>query len=360
MSKQYPEYVLRLLAQARSLLQEDDYGQMDAAALCFEVLADYPELDEAADLVLEAFSDPWLIRDNRKAIGRHVDEWDDRPWQQRRRLALSFRYTSRWEGRHQQYDEFVDMDDVMPADVRDMLDEGRGQLLQDYLLGQSRGSEMAWPIFLEAFKRTAKPQAAMLWVGLLYAEQGYFAEAVDVLEMLLAQFPNSQDGRRLWAEVRWWRNYQDRIPWIPPRTSSHGRRYRQMMSQIDPELAAEPDVSDEPFEHIPPNVDNLPDDFAMPKPAQVDLIARVDEVLAGLPEERGWETAVDWSYLDKLESGDIDTSQFPEWAQYLLLEIDDPQQELFLKQYLLSYLSNPPLFDDSDEEDLDFLSDSST
>lgn len=355
MNEQYPEYVSRLLAQARALLQEDEFGQIDAAALCFEVLASFPELDEASELVLQAFSDPWLIRDNRKAIGRHVDEWDDRPWQQRRRLALSFRFTSRWEGRDRQLDESVDFDDVMPADVRDMLDEGRGQLLQDYLLGQSRGSEMAWPIFFEAFKRTAKPEAAMLWVGHLYADQGYFFEAVDVLEMLLAQFPNSQDGRRLWAEVRWWRNYQTRIPWIPPRGSSNGRRYRKLMSQIDPEFAANPDHFDASLAHIPPNTENLPDDFVLPQPVQAELISRVDEVLAGLDETVGWETAVDWSYLDKLENGDIDSSQFPEWAQYLLLEIDDPQQELFLKQYLLSYLSNPPLFED-EEDDLDSFS----
>ncbi|MCA9920188.1 MAG: hypothetical protein KC445_19655 [Anaerolineales bacterium] len=354
MAEEYPEYISQLLAEARALLQEDDYGQIDAAALCFKVLANFPALTEAAELALEAFSDPWLIRDNRKAIGRHVAEWDDRPWQQRRRLALSFRYTSRWDGRFRKYDESVDPDDVLPADVREMLDEGRSQLLQDYLLGQARGSEMAWPIFLEAFKRTAKPEAAMLWVGHLYADQGYFAESVDVLEMLLAKVPNSENGRRLWAEVRWWRDYQLRIPWIPPRTGSNGRRYRQMMSQVDPEFAAEPDVYDAPFAHIPPNEAHLPDDFTLPKPVQADLVARVDEVLAGLSEVRGWGTAVDWSYLDQLESGDIDTSQFPEWAQYLLLEIDDPQQELFLKQYLLSYLSNPPLFDDSDDED-DYL-----
>jgi tetratricopeptide (TPR) repeat protein len=306
-------------------------------------------------LVLEAFSDPWLIRDNRKAIGRHVDEWDDRPWQQRRRLALSFRYTSRWEGRYRQYDESIDSDDVLPQDVREMLEEGRGQLLQDYLLGQSRGSEMAWPIFLEVFKRAAKPETAMLWVGHLYADQGYFAEAVDVLEMLLAQFPRSEDGRRLWAEVRWWRDYQNHIPWIPPRTSTHGRRYRQMMAHIDPDFAANPDEYDAPFEHIPPNLDKLPDDFELPAPVQEELVARVDEVLAALPESDDWQTAVDWSYLDKLESGDMDTSQFPEWAQYLLLEIDDPQQELFLKQYLLSYLANPPLFDDIEEDDDDLF-----
>jgi tetratricopeptide (TPR) repeat protein len=344
MAEQYPEYVSQRLVKARALLQEDDYGQMDAAALCFEVLAHFPELKEAAELVLEAFSDPWLIRDNRKAVGRHVDEWDDRPWQQRRRLALSFRYTSRWEGRYRQYDESIENDHVIPQDVREMLEEGRGQLLQDYLLGQARGSEMAWPIFLEAFKRTAKPEVAMLWVGHLYADQGYFAESVDVLEMLLAQCPRSENGRRLWAEVRWWRDHQDRIPWIPPLASSHGRRYRQMMAHVDP------DSFDAPFEHIPPNLDKLPDDFELPALLQEDLIARVDEVLSALPEANGWQTAVDWSYLDKLENGDIDTSQFPEWAQYLLLEIDDPQQELFLKQYLLSYLSNPPLFDD-DEDD---------
>lgn len=41
----------------------------------------------------------------------------------------------------------------------------------------------------------------------------------------------------------------------------------------------------------------------------------------------------------------------PQWgAQYLPLEIDDPQQELFLKQYLLSYFSNPPIFDEDEGE----------
>jgi hypothetical protein len=351
MVEQYPEYISQRLAQARALLQDDEYGQLDAAALCFEVLAHFPELKEAAELVLEAFSDPWLIRDNRKAIGRHVDEWDDRSWQQRRRLALSFRYTSRWQGRSWQDNRSINRDDLIPEDVKKMLKEGRSQLLQDYLLGQSRGSEIAWAIFLESFRRTARPELAMLWVGNLYADQGYFAEAVDVLEMVLAQFPRLEDGRRLWAEVRWWRDYQDRIPWIPPRTSTHGHRYRQMMAQAGPKFTDDPESFEGTFEHIPPDLAKLPDDFILPNPVHEGLISRVDEVLAALPEEAGRQTAVDWSYLDKLNNGNIDTSQFPEWAQYLLLEIDDPQQELFLKQYFLSYLSNPPLFDEKDEDD---------
>ncbi|MCA9954800.1 MAG: hypothetical protein KC434_08790, partial [Anaerolineales bacterium] len=315
MNQQYPDDVSRLLAQARALLQEDDYGQLDAAALCFEVLANFPELKDAAELVLEAFSDPWLIRDNRKAIGRHVDEWDDRAWQQRRRLALSFRYTSRWEWEAPDGSVCLDLDEMIPDDVRDMLEEGRGQLLQDYLLGQLRGSEMAWSIFLEAVKRTAEPDRTLLWIGNLYADQGYFAEAVDVLEMLLAQFPEAENGRRLWAEVRWWCDYQDRIPWIPPRTQPNGRRYRQMMAQVDPAFAADPE-DNAPFEHTPPNMDKLPDDFVLPSPVQEGLIARVEEALAGLPDDVSWKTAVDWSYLDKLENGDIDATQFPEWAQY--------------------------------------------
>ena len=61
-----------------------------------------PLENEVTRLVLEAFSDPWLIRDYRKALGRLIDEWDDRPWQQRRRLALSYRYASRWEGQYRE------------------------------------------------------------------------------------------------------------------------------------------------------------------------------------------------------------------------------------------------------------------
>ena len=350
MTEQYPEYVSLRLAQARALLQEEEYGQMEAAALCFEVLAHFPGLKEAAELVLEAFSDPWLIRDNRKAIGRHVDEWDDRSWQQRRRLALSFRYTSRWEGRHYAPQQAIALDEALLSDVADMLDEGRRQLLQDYLLGQSRGSEMAWAIFQAAFKRTTKPAVVMLWVGHLYASQGYFAEATDVLEMLLTRYPQAENGRCLWAEVRWWRDYQERIPWIPPQVATHGQRYRKMMAQIDPEFAGAFDRYDSPKAHIPPNLEKLPDDIELPDPVRRELVSLVNETLAALPDELDEQTAVDWSYLDKLENGNIDISQFPEWAQYLLLEIDDPQQELFLKRYLLSYFSNPPLFDDEEND----------
>jgi len=45
--------------------------------------------DKPAPLVYQLFCDEWNIYDMRVAIQRQVDEWDDRPSEHRRRLALS-------------------------------------------------------------------------------------------------------------------------------------------------------------------------------------------------------------------------------------------------------------------------------
>src|SRR3989304_3104584 len=99
----YPDYVHQMFARARA---EGQWycGQPDAAALCFDILALFPECKEASDLVYELFCDEWTIYDNRVAIQQNIDEWDDRPWQQRRRLALSFRFMSRWVGWEREYE----------------------------------------------------------------------------------------------------------------------------------------------------------------------------------------------------------------------------------------------------------------
>lgn len=333
-SHDYPLYIHRWLAEAKQLAT-DDFGQPDAAARCFDILAEFPDHAEAAELVYEFFCHPDIIREQRKALSRLIDEWDDRPWQQRRRLALSFSTMSRWPGQHREYEEGVQ---VLPDDVAEMLEEGKGQLLQDYLLGQTKGSELAWPIFQEAIRRTSDPALAMLWVGELYAEQGFFAESVEVLADLLAQFPQEPLGRRLWAEVRWWRDNQQRIPWVPPAGRETGRLYRRMMADIDPALAdAEPI-----FDHMPPDPAHLPADFVLPDGLPEGLVGEITAVLNTLPpaDSPSADSPVDWHYLDLLESGDIDHSQFPEWAQYMLLDIDDPRQELFLKRYLLEYFAN--------------------
>jgi hypothetical protein len=344
--REYPRYVDRLLAQAEELI-DSEYEQPEAAALCFEVLALFPEHEEASATVYRAFSDPWLIRDNRKAIGRHIDEWDDRPWQNRRRLALSFRFMSRWEDKYREYE---DEDQQWPEEIEAMLEEGRSQLLQDYVAGQGRGSEVAWVIFKEAITRAHAPGQVMLWIGHLYADHGYFAESVEILEDLLAQYPQAEDARRLWAEVRWWRDNQHHIPWIPPVDSKDGSRFRRMVARVHPEL-----ITGEPWPgslvYTPPDEKNLPSDFELPLFLADELVATIEALLDQFSWTPTESSLVDWSYLDVLESGDIDVSRFPQWAQYLLLDIDDPEEEEFLKRFLLSYLANPTIFDETDDDE---------
>jgi tetratricopeptide (TPR) repeat protein len=278
---EYPAYIEKILTEARLLLEEDDFSEPDAAALCFDVLALFPECQEASDLILEAFRAPDLIRENRKALGRVIDEWDDRPWQQRRRLARSYGYMSRWEGQYRKYDETVDPEDLCPSDVKTILEEGEHQLIQDYLLGQSQGREMAWPIFQEAIKRTANPAVATFWVAQTYAEQGYFAESVSLFEELLAQYPKHVDARRLGAEVRWWRDHQEQIPWLPTYSDENGRLWQQTMRETDEDFAANEALYTMPIDHYhAPDAAKLPSDFVLPTPLSADVIAQIEETLA--------------------------------------------------------------------------------
>jgi hypothetical protein len=67
----YPDYVYQTLARDAGQWY---CGQSDAAALCFDVLALFPEYEEAQDLVCELFCDEWTIYDNRVVIQRNMDE----------------------------------------------------------------------------------------------------------------------------------------------------------------------------------------------------------------------------------------------------------------------------------------------
>ena len=353
----YPAYVQRMLAAAAAMIHDENFGPAEAAAQCYAVLALFPAHAGAVELVYTALCEPHLIRDMRKSIGRHIDEWDDRPWQERRRLALSFRFMSRWD----EPEHLLYLDErTWPDDVREMAEEARHQLMQDYLLGQSRGAELAWPIFQAAIRRTADPQWVLLAVGHLYADQGYFVEAVDVLEMLLARFPQDEPARRLWAEVRWWRDNQHRIPWIPPTGDGRSSRFRRMMTRMEPEFAQEESAWLSPLEHLPPDLQKLPADFILPPPFPEAVLEWIENTLPETAVTPDYPSPVDWSYLDDLETGSIDIGRLPEWAQYLLLDIDDPTHEAMLLQYILSYLANPPLHDDDapGSSDLPDISDS--
>lgn len=358
---QYPDYVHRAMAEAERLLaDEEDLDPCEAAGLCFDILALFPEHAGAKRMIERAYRNPNLIRDNRRALSRLIDEWDDRPWQHRRRLALSFGYVSRWDAKHREYEEGFEHEREGPEDVKKYLHAGHVQLLEDYLGGQTQGAEGAWQIFQEAIRLSKDPRAVTYWVGKKYAEQGYFAESVDVLEELLRQSPDDRDARRLWVEVRWWRDNQDRIPWIPPR--GEGDRFRRRMMETDPE-ALEAIESPESVlnQYRPPDPEELPPGMKPIEHVPPTLEEKMNELLSDTGGTAP-DSPVDWSYLDKIERREIDVSRFPKWAREFLDDIEDPEQRKYTEEMLLEQFSNKSLYDDAyfdedenDDDDWDLL-----
>jgi hypothetical protein len=241
--------------------------------------------------------------------------------------------------------------------VKKYLHAGRIQLLEDYLGGQTKGAEGAWQIFQEAIRLSADRHATLFWVGKLYAEQGYFAESVDVLEELLRQFPNDKDARRLLVEVRWWRDNQDHIPWIPPR--GDGNRFRRIMLQNDPDgLAAHESPKNILNQYRPPDPQELPPSMKSLEHVPDSLNREMNRLLENKDRDPT-DTPVDWGYLDAIERRDIDVSKFPNWAREMLDDIDDPEERKYTEEMLLEQFSNKSLYDDEyfeeddDEEEND-------
>lgn len=280
----YPDYVYQTLARARDEGQWHA-AQADAAALCFDILALFPDCTEAGELVYELFCDEWTIYDMRVAIQQNIDEWDDRPWQQRRRLALSFRFMSRWDGKYEAM-----MERGGPKDVRKILHEGKMELLGAYCLGDEECTDFAWSIFADALRKSNNPQATLHWIGWQYADLGFFADAAEALGELCSRF-NDGKARRLLAEVIWWRNNAHRIPWIPP--AGDGSRYDRMMERIDPTA---PKTKDE-VQHT--RNENQKERIAPYRPSIDQRLASLFE--SALPAEAGKSAAnlVDWSFLDE-------------------------------------------------------------
>ena len=184
----------------RLLTDEDDPGPCEAAGVCFDILALFPEYIGAQKLIWRAYRDGALIRDNRRALSRLIDEWDDRPWQQRRRLALSFRFMRRWEGWEREYRKGHKVERDSLPDVAKILEEGKMELLGAYCLGDEECTDYAWSIFADALNKTSDPRTALLWIGKTYADLGFFADAAEALGELCSRFDDA-DARRLLAEV---------------------------------------------------------------------------------------------------------------------------------------------------------------
>ena len=284
----YPDYVYRMLARAR---EEGQWyaGQADAAALCFGVLALFPDCQDAKELVYQLFCDEWAIYDNRVAIQQMIDEWDDRPWQQRRRLALSFRFMSRWQGWEREHEAGYEEELNGPADVVNILENGQLELLGAYCLGDEECSDYAWSIFAEAIDKTNSPSLALLWIGKTYADLGFFADAAEALGDLCSRFTD-EGARRLLAEVIWWRDNAERIPWIPP--YGDGSRYNRMMQFIDPSAP----TAEEEIHRV--RSENQKERIAPYRPTIDPQLAELFTTFMPDGKEKTASGLVDWSFLD--------------------------------------------------------------
>ena len=115
----------------------------------------------------------------------------------------------------------------------------KGYCSKRYCLGDEECTDYAWRLFRQAIQKTNDPYHMLLWVGKTYADLGFFADACEVLLELCSRFDNA-DARRLLAEVRWWRDNAQRIPWIPP--AGDGSRNKRMMHFIDPNAPTDAEV----------------------------------------------------------------------------------------------------------------------
>jgi len=362
----YPAYIQRMIDQARERGQWY-CGQPDAAAICFDVLALFPDHHEAAELVYQLFCDEWLIYDNRNALQQQIDEWDDRPWQQRRRLALSLRFMSRWEDWHTEFKRGDPRRRYGPDDVAELLHTGRDLLLEAYCLGDEECTDLAWPVFVEAFGRTSDPQGALMWVGKQYADLGFFADAVEVLAVLCARFADRSatsgpsSAERLLAEVRWWRDNAHRLPWLPP--PGDGSRYRRMMSFIDTNAPSDEEIIRDLRARAEARRAEQPAPTAEWRPVVTsDVAALIEAALPNRPAPAQPDAAlVDWSFLDR-DNGQ--PGEMPEWAKRTMRMFKDELPDDLVDRYRWSrpipkpstpprYDPNEPPFDPNEFLDLD-------
>ncbi len=287
---------------------------------CVLIFSLFPQCEEAKELVYQLFCDEWTIYDNRVAIQRLIDEWDDRPWQQRRRLALSSRFMSRWEGWEREYESGQAEKLNGPADVRDTLENGKLELLGAYCLGDEECTDYAWSIFADALKKTSDPHTALLWIGKTYADLGFFADAAEALGELCSRF-HDPEAKRLLAEVIWWRDNAQRVPWIPP--AGDGSRYDRMMDCIDPSAPK----THEEVRRV--RNENRKKRIAPYRPTISPQLQQLFTATLSAGQEKTTSSFIDWNFLDKDEG---QPSEPADWvkkqASLLEGEMDEGMKEI--------------------------------
>jgi len=204
-----------LLDQANDILEDGEWYA--ASELVYEALALDPTYHRAANALLRCYLHREALREMQRVLSRlfHPEDPDyEASHQRRRRLAYSYRGLSTadlwldWEG-----------GDHIPAPLEHLaetLREGVSALNAAYCMGEREAYERARAAFARARAACVDPTVLAWYLARLYAELGFFAESAEAL----ADLTHAGDGedapqaRRLWAEVTWWRDYADRLPWI--------------------------------------------------------------------------------------------------------------------------------------------------
>ena len=209
------EQVRQLIRQAEEHMDREEWDEV--AELCYQVLALDPDNRNAENKLRLVYLRKDLLRDMERQMFRMFDPEDDRPHQRtvlyqqvqrRHKLGFSYACLSPWEG-------WLELDwDQPPAEVAETLEAGRLRLIADYLMSEDGAYAEAQAAFDQALAAADDKAAVLWWLGKIYAHHGYFAEAVETLELMAAFGPLSPDARRLYGEVRWWRDNDRYICWV--------------------------------------------------------------------------------------------------------------------------------------------------
>ena len=198
--------IARLIQQAEHFIHRRDWDE--AAVRCYRILALVPGNADAQNKLRLIYLQRDLVEDMRRTLLRLFDPEDASPHQHRRRLAFSYRVLSRWEGWLS--------DDAEQTPPAHELEEVAQILNYAYLYGDDGDLLEAWNRFCEASARRPHDRPAIRWwMVKQYAVHGFFADAAEVLSELLDASPDDLDARYVLAEMRWWRDHDDCIAWIP-------------------------------------------------------------------------------------------------------------------------------------------------
>lgn len=320
-SQPYPSYVYAALRQAR--IEGTYYLNQDkAAGICFDILTEFPNCQHASELIFEMCCDEWHIYQSRKNIAESVEEFDDRPYRQRERLAKAFHSLTRWPGYYDEDGERMYVDGVPEVleDVEELLEQGKMQLFVAYCYGHDESADYAWPRFRQGIDEAEDPIEALYWVAEEYADHGYFADAAEVLIELCSRDGEQQLARRLLVEMVWWRDYGPYLPYIPP--AGDGSRYQQIAPVMYPERKS----NKEELDYLLGRMKIVGTAPTWEPGIKRDVLNLFEDALHKAPPLRR-KRIVDWRFLDDMTPnewlGMVPLESLSEWTQTYAKKLAD-------------------------------------